>query len=230
MGEGGEDKVLRPLGDKPLWQWSLDAFVESGVMREIILVCLDAESMATILETARRRVGEGIRLSACTGGAERADSVLAGLAGLSPEIGWVAVHDGARPFIQPSTIGNLLTLARREGAAVLARPVTDTIKSVPSDRPVESANPLTDLDRRTLWAMETPQVFPLVPLREAYAEAIRKQAVLTDDAAAWSGAGGQVALLSNPFPNPKLTYPEDWAYLEFLLAQKEIRTKSQDGS
>ena len=92
-----------------------------------------------------------------------------------------------------------------------AHRVTDTIK----DHRGEGR--LRTLDRKHLWAMETPQVFSRDLIVRAYAHVAKRKLAITDDAAAVEAIKHPVALLENPRPNPKLTTPADLAYLEFLL-------------
>ncbi|HWZ94877.1 MAG TPA: 2-C-methyl-D-erythritol 4-phosphate cytidylyltransferase, partial [Opitutaceae bacterium] len=70
-----------------------------------------------------------------------------------------------------------------------------------------------------LWAMETPQVFSRDLITRAYARVAAKKLRITDDVQAVELLGQPIALLENPHPNPKLTTPADFAYLEFLLSK-----------
>jgi 2-C-methyl-D-erythritol 4-phosphate cytidylyltransferase len=148
------------------------------------------------------------------GGKERQDSVAHALEALPPGIDYVFIHDCARPFVQPEQLVALLKIVRRENAAVLAHRVTDTVKEHRGE------GRLRTLDRRNLWAMETPQVFAFDLIARAYARVHARGQHITDDAAAVERLGHPVALLENPHPNPKLTTPADLAYFEFLLSQQ----------
>ena len=220
MGKQGGGKVFLLLEGKPLWRWSLEAFARSGEVSMVLLVGPDQATLGRMLTEARAVVDGTIEICGEVGGKERQDSVWAGLEQIPGPDRLVAIHDTARPLIQAEQIRALFALARREGASVLARPVTDTIKQVGSGDTPERATALRDLNRNTLWAMETPQIFPLEGLRAAYQEVIRDNHCITDDVAAWSYAGGKVAILPNEYPNPKLTYQEDWHYLNYLRQGK----------
>jgi 2-C-methyl-D-erythritol 4-phosphate cytidylyltransferase len=124
----------------------------------------------------------------------------------------VFIHDCARPLIRPEQLVALHKIVRRQRAVVLAHRVTDTIKER------RARGRLRTIDRSRLWAMETPQVFSRDLIERAYAHASTRRRRITDDAAAVEGLGHRIALLENPHPNPKLTTPQDLAYLEFLLA------------
>jgi 2-C-methyl-D-erythritol 4-phosphate cytidylyltransferase len=136
------------------------------------------------------------------------------LEALPPGIDYVFIHDCARPFVQPEQLVALLKIVRRENAVVLAHRVADTIKEHRGE------GRLRTLDRRNLWAMETPQVFAFDLITRAYARVHARRRHITDDAAAVEQLGHPVALLENPHPNPKLTTPADLGYFEFLLSQQ----------
>lgn len=199
------DKILAPLAGRPVFSHSAAAFAESGVADLYVVVYRDRPQMLALSAHAPTPA------LLVAGGAERQDSVMNALAALPGDIRQVFIHDCARPLVRPGQLLALHKLARRTGAAVLAHPVTDTIKlRGPRSR-------LRTLDRSRLWAMETPQVFDRSLIVRAY-ERVRARGIrVTDDAAAVEGTGHPVALLENPSPNPKLTTPEDLAWLEFLL-------------
>ncbi len=145
------------------------------------------------------------------GGAERQDSVRAGLAALGPEIEWVAVHDAARPFVRPSAVARVVEAARSCGAAILAAPVADTIKRVQAGRVIETP------PRPECWAAQTPQVFRVELLREALAKASAQGRVATDDSQLVEWLGAPVAVVEGDPDNWKLTRPGDLAEAERRL-------------
>lgn len=203
-----EDKVLAPLGGRPLFAYSSAAFMESGVADFFVVVYRDQS--------------QSVKLSAYAptpalfvpGGEERQHSVSNALAALPDDIDYVFIHDCARPFIRPEQLVALHKIVRKEQAVALAHPVTDTIK-----RHRESGR-LKTLDRSKLWAMETPQVFERELIVRAYDKVRKKRANITDDAQAVELLDHPVALLDNPYPNPKLTTPADLDYFEFLLQRR----------
>jgi 2-C-methyl-D-erythritol 4-phosphate cytidylyltransferase len=155
------------------------------------------------------------------GGRERQDSVMNALSALPDDIEHVFIHDCARPLIRPEQLVALYKIVRRENAVVLAHRVTDTIKEhlVVSSKSTPDDSRLRTLDRTRLWAMETPQVFARELIVRAYARVAERDLQITDDAAAVELIHHPIALLENPYPNPKLTTPADLAYLEFLLTR-----------
>jgi 2-C-methyl-D-erythritol 4-phosphate cytidylyltransferase len=209
------DKVLADLCGEPVLFHSVRAFRQAGSVGKFIFVCRDEAQ-----ETLVRQMVEKLGLAAVAfvrGGAERQDSVKAGLRVVSPDARWVAIHDGARPLIAAEVIVEAFRRAEADGAAVVARRVVDTIKRVPL-RASPSKVMLEDLDRSRLWAMETPQIFRRDWIEQAYDTVLGG---VTDDAAALAQQGHPVSLVENHFPNPKITRPEDLAWATFLLEGAE---------
>lgn len=204
-----EDKTLAPLGGRPLFLHSAIAFAESGVADFYVIVYRDQKQM---LELSAYAPTPAVFVP---GGAERQDSVAAALAALPPDIGKVFIHDCARPFVRVEQLIALHKIVLREDAVVLAHRVTDSIKEHRKDGHLKS------LDRDKLWAMETPQVFARNLIVAAYEKVAKKKLRITDDAAAVELLKHPVALLENPYPNPKLTTPADLPWLEFLLAHPQ---------
>ena len=76
---------------------------------------------------------------------------------------------------------------------------------------------LENVDRNSLWAMETPQVFNFKNILAAYENVLREELIVTDDSAAVDSIGLRCSLVQSAQPNPKLTTPDDLAYIEYLL-------------
>lgn len=201
------DKILAPLGGKPVFAHTAAAFYRSGVIDTFIVTYRDQAQMVELSAYAPTPT------LFVPGGGERQDSVAAALAELPDDVGYVFIHDCARPLVRVEQLVALHKIVRREDAVVLAHRVTDTIKEHRGE------GRLRTLDRKHLWAMETPQVFSRRLICRAYAAAAERRLTITDDAAAVELLKHPVALLENPHPNPKLTAPADLAYLEFLLTQ-----------
>lgn len=207
MNGSVEDKILAPLGGRPIFHHSASTFVESGVADFFVIVYRDQKQM---LELSAYAPTPALFVP---GGDERQDSVSAALAALPPDIGKVFIHDCARPFVRVEQLVALHKIVLREDAVVLAHRVTDSIKEHRKDGHLKS------LDRDKLWAMETPQVFSRDLIAAAYAKVAKKKLRVTDDAAAVELLNHPVALLENQHPNPKLTTPADLPWFEFLLAR-----------
>ena len=202
------DKVLAPLAGKPVFAHSAAAFYRSGVADTFIVTYRGQQQMVELSAYAPTPT------LFVPGGAERQDSVAAALAELPDDVAYVFIHDCARPLVRPEQLVALHKIVRREEAVVLAHRVTDTIKEHRGE------GRLRTLDRKHLWAMETPQVFARDLICRAYARVARKQLSITDDAQAVEFLGHPIALLENTRPNLKLTRPADLALVEFLLARE----------
>lgn len=200
------DKILAPLAGRPVFAHSATAFMASAIADLYIVVYRDQRQM-TALAAHAPTPSVLVR-----GGRERQDSVMAALSALPDDIAHVFIHDCGRPLIRPEQLVALHKIVRRENAVVLAHRVTDTIKVHQDDARLRT------LDRSRLWAMETPQVFSRDLIVRAYSRVAQKKIRITDDAQAVEQLGHPIALLENTQPNPKLTTPADFIYLEFLLS------------
>jgi len=150
---------------------------------------------------------------AVTGGAERQDSMQAGLASLGEDVTLVAVHDAARPFVRARDVARVLAAAREVGAALLAVPVIDTIKRVRGGRVIETP------ERSECWAAQTPQAFRIDVLREALAKANYAGVRATDDVQLVERLGLPVAVVEGDPGNIKITRPEDFVRAQARLAE-----------
>ena len=136
-----------------------------------------------------------------------------GLAALAAGTQWVVVHDGARPLVSAEEIARCVAAARTFGAASLARRVTETLKRADAEDFCATA-----VDRDQLWFMETPQVFELARLREAYAAVLARRLQVTDEVSAMQAIGGRVKFVEARLPNPKITRPGDLTLATAILA------------
>lgn len=218
------DKVLEELLGLPVILHSFKAFADSKKVDTVVFVCRDDAQQAEISKSLVKFLpneSAKIEVIYARGGAERRDSVLNGLRVLADRNGIVFIHDGARPLVGAENIIRLSDTAKCDGSAVLASKVVDTIKRIPSQKENLSARLLEDLDRSTLWAMQTPQVFKINAIHQAYEKIVAEEIFITDDVAAANYAGIGVSIVENLTPNPKITVPSDIAYIEFLTSHKK---------
>ncbi len=208
-------KAFVPLNGRPMVGWSLAAYEACEAIGEIVLVapadCLD------LAQDAADRGGCAKVRAIVPGGAERPESVLAGLDALratAPEI--VCVHDGARPLIDEPSIMRSISVAREHGAAVTAIPATDTIKQCAADGRIESTPPRCDLHHA-----QTPQSFRYALLLGAYERAMVAGLDVTDDASLVERIGHPVYVSEGHADNFKVTTPEDLARAQWLLERRE---------
>ncbi len=149
------------------------------------------------------------------GGAERAESVLAGLRALPPDCDWVLVHDAARPCLPAEDLERLLR-ARAEYAqgVILAAPVRDTMKSTGPGGRIRRT-----VERKHLWHALTPQLFPRQPLIRALEQGLSRGVEITDEASAMEQAGYNPGVVCGSHRNIKITHPDDLALARFFLEQ-----------
>ena len=153
----------------------------------------------------------------CTGGAERADSVVAALRALPVDVAndaLVLVHDAARPNLRGEDISHLIESASVcADGAILAAPVRDTLKRASGDA-IAHTEP-----RTALWRALTPQAFRRDLLLRALEAAIADQMIVTDEAMAIERLGLHPRLVEGREDNLKVTTPADLLLAEFLLSQ-----------
>ena len=203
----GGDKQWRTLGDKPVVRWSVEALLDAGAEEVVVVVAPDG------LDRAAEALAGLTGWRAVAGGAERADSVCAGLAALTGAADRpVLVHDAARPLLSGEVIHRLLAALPDADGAIAALPVSDTLKRG-SDR-IDAT-----VDRDGLWRAQTPQAFRADRLIAAYA-AWPEGSAATDDAAVVENDGGVVRLIDGDPRLLKLTFPEDFAMAEALIANQ----------
>ena len=146
------------------------------------------------------------------GGATRFQSVRAGLGKLKGD-GWVAIHDAVRPLITSDTISRLFEYAEKEGCAVPSVLPVDSIR-------ISDGKDSQAVDRRRIHLIQTPQIFPLNKLKEAYV--MDEDPSFTDDATVWEKAGNRVHLAEGQINNIKITTSVD------LQIAKEVLLKTEN--
>jgi 2-C-methyl-D-erythritol 4-phosphate cytidylyltransferase len=211
----GFDKLLAPLGGRPLIVHSVQRFESCEAISEIVLVVNALRQLE--IEPLIRGCGFRKVSQIVPGGAERYLSVWEGLKHLSPETRIVAVHDAARPLVTSSAIETAVAGAKEHGAVSLAAPVVDTLKRA-DDSGAVSGN----VDRTGLWAMQTPQVFRRDWLNAAYEVIVAGGDAVSDEVSAVQAAGFPVRLLANSNWNIKITYPRDLDLAEKLMNLERI--------
>lgn len=211
------DKVLAPINGKPAIVYSLQAFAESCVIDQYIIVYRDEEQKATIESIIHEHGLGNLKILGVPGGAERQFSVIHALNVVEESCDYIFIHDCARPCVSSDAIQQLDLAVQEDKAACLAHPVVDTIKRTATSGELRKQE-LEDLDRSRLWAMETPQAFEFKSILEAYQKVVKEKLQITDDTAAAATIGLKTTLVPNDQPNPKLTTPNDLTYIEHLLA------------
>ena len=193
----GEDKLFLCLGGKPLLAWCVDTLERCDLVTDVV-VALNSDTVALGEELCLTRGWTKTRF--CLGGDRRQDSVEHALRAIGA-VDWVIVHDGDRPFLTRELLEEGLRSARETGVAVAAVPIKDTVKVTD-----ESNNVLRTLERDTLRAVQTPQVFRADVIRDGYAGI---SGTVTDDAMLAERLGLTVRLYPGSYQNLKVTTLED---------------------
>jgi len=202
-------KSMRLLGGKPLFAHAVETFQKSSDISGIIVV-VGLEDV----EVARhwiQKLQYSKVVAVVSGGKERSDSVQEGLKVVAPNTRWIAIHDGARPFVTSELVSRVLSTARICGAAIPVLPVTDTIKEVLDNKIIAT------IPRKQLFGAQTPQVFDRQRLVGAYQMAKKKEYIATDDAEVVQHfTPGSITIVPGEENNFKITTLADWERAEDL--------------
>jgi 2-C-methyl-D-erythritol 4-phosphate cytidylyltransferase len=214
---GAEPKQYLRLAGVPLLSRTLLALTASGCVDHLVLVVPAGQEPRCRAEIL---VPYGIAAERVVpGGADRQASVGAGLAAAPADSDLILVHDGARPFVTGALIRQALAAAAEAGGAVVAVPVTDTIK-----RADETGTIRETPARAGLWAAQTPQAFQARLFREAHQRAQADGFRSTDDSALVERLGCPIRLVPGSRDNLKVT-----TVLDLILAEALLRAAAGGG-
>jgi 2-C-methyl-D-erythritol 4-phosphate cytidylyltransferase len=205
-----ENKPYLQLAGRTVLAHTLEAFERSALVSSIVLVVTSEEQKRAVEIVDQEGFGKVTMI--IPGGAERQDSVYAGLMALTTD--GVLVHDAARPLVTPMQIEACCRAAEEHGASALAVPVKDTIK-ISDGNGFIIATP----ERRMLWSVQTPQAFWRLELMQAHQQAREDGATATDDAMLLERLGRKISIVEGDYRNLKITTPEDLPIAELLLAR-----------
>lgn len=213
MGGDGSKQFLDLLG-RPLLSYVLEALQNARQIDAVVLVVREEDLLCTADLVAQYEFNKV--KTVVQGGAQRSASVLIGLQEVSPRrYPYTAVLDGARPLVVAADIDRAVAAARQYGAAVLGSPVYDTIKLCD-----ETGRVLRTVDRNTLFAAATPQVFRTEVLLGSLSEAARLEISITDESMALERLGLAVHCVFASGDLRKVTVPEDLAAAEAILQKR----------
>ena len=193
-------KPFAPLDGRAVWLHSAERFLQRDDVKQVVVVISPDDQ-----ELFQMKFGANIAIlgiEVVQGGRQRADSVRAALARIKADIDFVAIHDAARPVLADLWIDQVFQAAEKSDAAILATPVTSTLKRVDPSR-----NVVQTVDRDELWEAQTPQVFRRQLLLDAHAQP--KASDATDDAELVQRLGHAVAVVPGSRLNLKITSRED---------------------
>ncbi len=204
----GEKKQWKLLKGRPVVAYSLEVFDNHPLVSSILLGV--PEEDISIGEKVLARYAPSKGRLVFPGGGERYHTVMNGLAHVCAE--YVAVHDGARPFVKGELLDRLFD-AMKGGVdgVVPAVASRDTVKEVEGNL-VKST-----LDRSRVFLVQTPQLFRTDALKRAY-ELLPEGASVTDDASVVELAGGKIVVVEGDEENFKITTPEDWRVAEAMFS------------
>lgn len=215
---GASPKVLEIAGGKPLVWWSIGAGARSACVTEIIVVF--GEHTAAAIEGLVACGSWPIPVRCTMGGSRRQDSVALGVAGCGDACDVILVHDAARPLITPDLFDACARAASTHGAAIVAAPVTDTLKRAADGTILET------VPRDALWAAQTPQGFRREILVDTITTAAESDDSFTDEASMLEACGTPVRIVPGPRTNIKVTHREDLDVVRALLEHRVARVAS----
>jgi 2-C-methyl-D-erythritol 4-phosphate cytidylyltransferase len=210
----GKNKAFITIRGIPMLILCMKMLAETGMVRRVIVVTRAAEINETelLLQDYQSCYFPDMSWQVTAGGKERQDSVANGLALITDAAGYVAVHDGARPFAGTAVFSRVFAKAKECGAAIAAVSLKDTVKVVDAHGFVVSTP-----DRSTLCAVQTPQIFEINVLRKGYDFLKKHPFAVTDDASLVEASGHPVAVAEGAYENIKVTTPEDLLLAERIL-------------
>lgn len=207
---GDRPKQYQLLAGRPLIEHTLARLAAHPRIAGLLVTLAAGDSYWSGLENL-----QGKPVLTVIGGAERSDSVLAGLEGLPATVSaddFVLVHDAARPCVRGVDIDKLIELAAPTDGGLLAAPLRDTLKHADAADRVERTEP-----RERRWRAFTPQMFRRGQLSMALRDAARLGLRVSDEAMAMEHAGFMPVLVEGAEDNIKVTTAADFALAEFLL-------------
>jgi 2-C-methyl-D-erythritol 4-phosphate cytidylyltransferase len=204
-------KVKKPfalIDNRPIFVRSVELFINRPDVKQVILTVAPEDYDVVKEKYAANLMFMGIKL--VKGGAERFQSVRLALEHVDEEADLVCVHDAVRPCVLEAWIDDVFKKAAETGAAILAAPLTGTIKPIKHDS-IEKTMP-----RKGLYEAQTPQVFHKEVLIGAYAE-LPEEFHPTDDAEVVERTGHAVAVVATDHRNLKITAPGDMTLAAAIL-------------
>ena len=207
----GGKKQLKNLDGRPLLYHTLQPFIQSTLIDEIVVVV--AEGDVDQLDRELKSFISSNPIKMVAGGGSRQISVHNGLAAVDESSEFICVHDAVRPFVSKNLIEKAVTACKDHDGVILALSSTDTIKRVMEDQILET------IPREKIWRAQTPQVFSKAALQEALELAKSEDIQGTDEAALLERIGYQIGFVEGSPMNIKITTEEDWVFAEAIYKQ-----------
>ena len=218
-------KVKKPyalMEDRPVFIRSIERFInrEDCIQHLLVVSPDDVEMVKT--KFAANLVLMGIKVVA--GGAQRHESVANALAEVDTQADLVAIHDSVRPCVTDEWIDAAFAEAQKSGAAILAAPISGTIKRVSGAKVVDET-----VSREGLYEAQTPQVFKREVILEAYAKIDQMDGLITDDAQVVEATGHPVAVVESDASNLKVTRQDDLRLAVAVIKSRPARKLTPRG-
>ena len=205
----GEKKQFKELNGKPIWFYSLNTFIQSESVDELILV-IPNDSLETLKQSqVFTSLNKTNNIKLVSGGESRKDSVFNGLKVVKKAIDIVCIHDAARPFIKTSYIKYSIDACSEFDGAIIAIPAVDTVKKA-DNQLIKNT-----IDRKSLWMAQTPQTFKKDKL--LYAIKNFSHLNITDESILMEEANFKIKLIQGDQSNFKITNAIDWELAKVIV-------------
>ena len=208
----GEKKQFKKLNGKPIWVYSLNTFIQTKCIDQLILVIpnnslkpLKNSQVFTVLNKQNN-------IKLVSGGNSRKDSVLKGLGVVKEMNDIVCIHDAARPFVKSSYIKDSIRFCSEFDGAITAIPTVDTVKKA------ENQIIKKTIDRDSLWMAQTPQAFHKEKLLHAID--LHSNLKVTDESTLMELAGFKIKIIEGSSSNFKITRKIDWDLAKIIESEK----------
>jgi len=220
---GSENKTFAKMGGRPVFLRSVEQFIHRKDVCQTILA-VAPEDMSTMKSSYGANLGF-LNVTLVEGGARRCDSVAAALEVIAEEAEYVAIHDAARPCVTTEMIDRVFAEAVKSGAAILAVPITGTLKRVSESKVIDGTE-----SRTGLYEAQTPQVFRKDIILDAF-ERLQGSAVdVTDDAQVVEMAGHPVSIVDSDPTNLKVTAKSDMVLGNAILKARPAKAVPRLGA
>ena len=208
----GEEKQFKILSGRPLWAYTLDPFIKSSLINEILFIVPEiyintVQSSESFIIASKKK-----EIKVIPGGPKRTDSVLNGLYSTKKTNGLVCIHDAVRPFIRESFITETVSSCKDFDGAVLAIPSVDTVKVV-KDEIINKT-----IDRTIIWMAQTPQTFHRDKLLDAFKNNFNVH--VTDESVLMELSGYSIKIINGDAENFKITNKLDWELAKIIVGKK----------
>lgn len=209
-----KSKQFIDLFEKPAVYYTLTAFQQSDIIKEVVIVCRECDKAE--FENISAKYNFTKITAIVNGGETRSESVKNGICATDENATHVAIHDGARCLITTEEIDKVVLMGITTGAATLGVPVKDTIKVINDDNTIKNTP-----ERSTLRAVQTPQVFDKSTYLKFLDMAQSDAVDFTDDCKLFEYCGHTVTMVDGLYTNIKLTTQDDILLAKGILESRK---------